>query len=369
MQVFGSLCFKDSAGKDVKTGRWMGISMKYWKTLAFIAVFVVIAKCTISLSFWSYKPRLIVDVQPRECHYSAIDLSLREARENSLQGAADTCPKCALYNLHADITAAYECMYLSYDPSPAICLYPTNEDVYVSYKLKTYGIREKPLLDLFKKALMSDSKLGVIDIGGNIGLYTVLAASLGRKVVTIEPLLDNVKHLHKAVKINCVEDRVVVLNNAVSNTRGEARLGLSLDNQGDTRLTQDGAEMANHPDAKEGPLTDIILLDDILPFLDFGRAVIKMDIQGFEHRALVGGKTILDQLYVPYILMEWEFMRIFYVSESHQSEDKTLVIQMISMLEKRHYIPCSIGGYSMKGRSWASWDYDMVWIHENEYIS
>ena len=153
----------------------------------------------------------------------------------------------------------------------------------------------------------------------------------------------------------------------MSNKRGKARLGLSSDNQGDTRLPQRHGDVPVSPKHKEGPMTNIILLDDILPFLDFRRAVIKIDIQGFEHRAMLGGSKLLDEMYIPYIIMEWVFMRSYYVSESHDSEDKQLVVQMIDMLTSREYIPCSVEGHSLLYKSWKDWDYDIVWVHKDMY--
>src|SRR5437016_5068696 len=55
------------------------------------------------------------------------------------------------------------------------------------------GAFEKKEIDLFLKHLQKAS--ACIDIGANIGLYTCLAASLGKHVVAIEPMPSNLKVL------------------------------------------------------------------------------------------------------------------------------------------------------------------------------
>ena len=46
---------------------------------------------------------------------------------------------------------------------------------------------------------------------------------------------------------------------------------------------------------------NIITLDELEPLLS-NVAMIKMDIEGYEYNALLGGKKILTQLHVPYIV-------------------------------------------------------------------
>ena len=60
-------------------------------------------------------------------------------------------------------------------------------------------------------------------MGANIGQYTLFAAKIGRHVLAIEPLQDNINRLHKASKLMNVEKKITLIKNIVSNKRGEVR--------------------------------------------------------------------------------------------------------------------------------------------------
>jgi len=58
---------------------------------------------------------------------------------------------------------------------------------------------------------LSDKRLGVYDIGSNVGQYALLAAAMGRRVVAVEIYRPNIYRLHKAVKLGRFEDRVCIV--------------------------------------------------------------------------------------------------------------------------------------------------------------
>jgi FkbM family methyltransferase len=60
----------------------------------------------------------------------------------------------------------------------------------------------------------------VVDIGGNIGTFAVLAASMGARVISAEPDADNLRLLRANVAINNVADRVTIAPVAVSDIDG-----------------------------------------------------------------------------------------------------------------------------------------------------
>ena len=76
----------------------------------------------------------------------------------------------------------------------------------------------------------------MIDVGANIGYYSLIAARLGLRVVAVEPFVDSVRRIHQAALIDQIADRVTVVNNAVADRRTTATLRQSGDNQGDARI-------------------------------------------------------------------------------------------------------------------------------------
>src|SRR6476469_4166695 len=61
-----------------------------------------------------------------------------------------------------------------------------------------------------------------IDIGANIGSYTVLAGvHIGAKVVSVEPLPQTFEHLKSNIAINQISDNVMAYNFALGNEKGQ----------------------------------------------------------------------------------------------------------------------------------------------------
>ena len=130
----------------------------------------------------------------------------------------------------------------------------------------------------------------VIDIGANIGYYTLIFAKLVGKdgvVFAFEPDPDNFELLKKNVEMNGYEN-VILENKAVSNVNGKVKLYLSDDNKGDHRLydSHDG-----HPAIE----VESVCLDDY--FKDYNERIdfVKMDIQGSEWQALQGMSDLLKR--------------------------------------------------------------------------
>ncbi|MEE2790109.1 MAG: FkbM family methyltransferase [Acidobacteriota bacterium] len=138
-------------------------------------------------------------------------------------------------------------------------------------------IYEEPIRQVLRDRLVTDDVC--LDIGANIGVMTLLAASLvgprGR-VIAVEPNPDNVQLLYKGLLRNRFTN-VEVLPLAAADRRSVfAMSGLS-----NTELI--------HPDtaSPSSRLTQSVILDEILgqlPRLDF----VKLDIEGQEPAALRG---------------------------------------------------------------------------------
>ena len=129
--------------------------------------------------------------------------------------------------------------------------------------------------------------MNVIDIGANIGEYSLFLADLvgprGR-VIAVEPEPENCARLAKAVKyLTGVE----VIQAAASAIPGKLNLFLSEKLNVDHRTYDDGEE-------RHCLEVDAIALDDYVP-AGFRVDFIKVDIQGAELSALKGAERILRE--------------------------------------------------------------------------
>lgn len=160
--------------------------------------------------------------------------------------------------------------------------------------------------------ILRQAKIGdtIVDVGANIGYYTVLLADkVGKngKVYAFEPDKTNFEILVKNIKENNLEN-VVAINAAVGKKEGELKLHKSEENFGDHKLYEDKPTLPslNPPsqNATDGhrnggkdylneELVKIIKLDDYLK--DTKVDLIKIDTQGWEPEVIDGAKELIKK--------------------------------------------------------------------------
>lgn len=155
--------------------------------------------------------------------------------------------------------------------------------------LYTRGVWEENLTGIFEKLIRP--KMVVVDLGANVGYYTLLAAEkVGEegKVFAFEPEPSRFRLLEKNVGVNDCSN-VVLVQKAVSDRTGVTRLYLDpRHNKGDHRLY-------NSFDGRESVAVDTTRLDDFFKDGNYRIDLIKMDIQGAEMAALEGMEKVLKK--------------------------------------------------------------------------
>lgn len=142
----------------------------------------------------------------------------------------------------------------------------------------------------------------ILDIGANIGYYTLLFAKLvgiKGKVIAFEPSPENFNLLSRNIFINGYKN-VVLVNKAVSNYVGKIKLYLSKDNKADDRIYNSG-------DGRDSIEVESITLDNYLNG-DMGKIdLIKVDVQGAEGGVVQGMQSLLSKNKVKLITEFWPF--------------------------------------------------------------
>jgi FkbM family methyltransferase len=160
--------------------------------------------------------------------------------------------------------------------------------------------------------ILKQAKVGdvVVDVGANIGYYTVLLADkVGKngKVYAFEPDKTNFEILVKNIKENNLKN-VVPVNAAVGRKEGKLKLHKSKDNLGDHKLYETHPPCGHSPLKKGGQngldkeLVKIIKLDDYLA--DIKVNLIKIDTQGWEPEVIGGAKELIKKN-KPVIFLEY----------------------------------------------------------------
>jgi len=155
-----------------------------------------------------------------------------------------------------------------------------------SLRLSHFGIYEEYETSIVKKIIKKGDV--VVDIGANIGYYTLLFAKLvgeQGKVFAFEPESNNFALLQKNLKINGYEN-VIIIKKAVSDISGKRKLYLNEKNLGQHTTIAP----TNNGHAVE---VDSIRLDDFFEKSQQKIDFIKIDIEGGEINALKGMSKIL----------------------------------------------------------------------------
>jgi FkbM family methyltransferase len=158
---------------------------------------------------------------------------------------------------------------------------------------------EPETLSVFLK-LIKDAQ-SFFDIGANTGIFTLIACAVNPKikVVAFEPVPRVFARLKTNINANGFEKRVVVRNDAVSNSSGQARLHVP-----DSELPSSASMNEVGLRGYKGSLIEVVTvtLDQI--YYDYGAPqVVKIDVEGFEDKVLEGMTEIL-QYHEPALIVE-----------------------------------------------------------------
>lgn len=233
-----------------------------------------------------------------------------------------------------------------------ICVYTKAEDKYISKQIVETGFWEKDLVQMAEKVLESDPYLAVLDLGCNIGVFTITAAVNGHTVIGVDPNQKNLRLLSKSLCLGKIYTNVTLIWNAVSNNRSLVVLHDAKGNVGGTSVKNVNELDEDIPDDHKAYA---ILLDDLCNFFDNSPIFIKMDIEGSEYNALQGGKRFLEKKNVKYILMEW-----------FQHKGKKSAEGIINLLSNASFHPYSGQNFNaaLKLKDFNKWPYNIFWKRE-----
>ena len=120
-----------------------------------------------------------------------------------------------------------------------------------------------------------------VDVGANIGYYMLLinkGIGAGGRIIAVEPSPENLPELHRTIELNSREHKVTTIHAAVGDAPGQVYLKRGI-NSGVSEAADAGYQVR------------IDTLDNLIEGpVDF----LKMDIEGYEGRAIKGAARILS---------------------------------------------------------------------------
>ena len=126
-----------------------------------------------------------------------------------------------------------------------------------------------------------------LDIGANIGVYSVYAAECGADVISVEPVPQNAKRVRENLDLN--------------GYRGEVVQKALSDQPGSVHVTAD-EDSYNHLVDEGGIEVTASTLDALLGDRS---AVAKIDVEGAEELVLAGGRKALGEHRIKLLQLEW----------------------------------------------------------------
>lgn len=123
-----------------------------------------------------------------------------------------------------------------------------------------------------------------LDIGANVGSYTLLAASTGANCLSFEPLPSTYHRLLRNVGMNGFVSQVDAVNAGVGAVSGELQFTADLDTDNHVVLA---------PYAGRTQAVPVITLDEKAG--DREVSLIKIDVEGFETEVIRGARRLLER--------------------------------------------------------------------------
>ena len=99
---------------------------------------------------------------------------------------------------------------------------------------------------------------------------------------------------------------------------------------------------------------DTITLDDLREVTTFEKAIVKIDVEGDEAKALLHASKLFQNVFVPFVLMEWSFMKKLMDGEADELVDLMYILG---------YQAHTVYRVPLKNENFHSWPSDVVWKH------
>jgi len=156
-----------------------------------------------------------------------------------------------------------------------------------------------------KKKMLPNKNITILDIGANIGWYSFLLGKLGYEIISFEVSSINNYILKKNFCLNKDID-MTIINKGIGLEEEKCLLHHPSKNIGDAIILC--GENVNIPRKNEDIIEEIKFtkLSNYIPFLkNKNLALIKIDIEGSEGKAINSGIELITKYHIPFIFLEF----------------------------------------------------------------
>jgi FkbM family methyltransferase len=175
----------------------------------------------------------------------------------------------------------------------------------------------------------------LLDIGANVGSYSIYAAKKGHKVISVEPDPSNFAILLRNIYLNALHSNITPLLVAFSNSRSLTNFNLN--------SISFGGALHSASEAADGQyhfMCSSTTVDDFINQVNFAPNYLKIDVDGLERTILSNSTNLLSSSTLKSILVELE---------QGSEEEKDVISQLNSfgfhLISKRHAEQFNKGPY------------------------
>lgn len=180
------------------------------------------------------------------------------------------------------------------------------------WRATTFWTKEPETIAWIDRYLTATSIVNTfIDVGANIGLYSLYAAAINVQVgiIAVEPIFKTFAELKHNLILNNFPDRIQIIHAALSSQIGRGRMVGD-----DGRIGSSGSQLSLGTEG-EGSIVMTTTGDEILYRVANPRAIIKIDTDGNEFDILRGFESSFRLGYIESVLVETTAANIDQISD------------------------------------------------------
>ncbi|CAG5120120.1 unnamed protein product, partial [Candidula unifasciata] len=129
--------------------------------------------------------------------------------------------------------------------------------------------------------------MGLVDIGANLGVYTLMAAACGERVLAVDMQDSNILHLQHSLQQSNLSSQVSTVISLSTLHRNNSARSYIVENSKGTDTVQS------------------VCLDDLMPLVSFPNVFLKIDLANTEHHVLVCGQEFFTRISVRVVQVKW----------------------------------------------------------------
>jgi FkbM family methyltransferase len=225
--------------------------------------------------------------------------------------------------------------YHSVLPSLAVCTHDPAVDTSIARNLHRYNMWEASGMVVAIKRLVTSGTICtrerpfVLDLGMNIGVYSLIFLALGCHVVAFEPLAPNLFRARESARANGFADRISFYQNAVSNVEAPLYIRLNAANPGASQANPSRDLRVPPGTVGEEDCVMSITLDALFTRADRPRSpttgkplvpaeisFLKVDVEGFDVAVYDGMQDTLQAAHpIPFATIEYNQAMAFSVGQ------------------------------------------------------